>query len=87
MTEQTPEEWAESIGNSGAGALKMELVRVLNEHLEPIRERRLEFAKDPDLLSAVLEQGTARAREVASQTLDEVREAMNMRYGTDTFAG
>ncbi len=46
--------------------------------LTPISERRAELARDPDTLLDVLEDGTARARKVASETLGEVKAAMQI---------
>ena len=52
----------------------------MNEFLAPHRERRAELAKDMDSVRDILHDGNARANAIANQTLDEVREAMGMRY-------
>jgi len=52
----------------------------VNEFLAPHRERRAELAKDMDSVRDILHDGNARANAIANQTLDEVREAMGMRY-------
>jgi tryptophanyl-tRNA synthetase len=44
--------------------------------IAPIRERRLQYEKDPARVLKVLDEGSARAREVAKQTLERVREAV-----------
>lgn len=80
-TGQTPVQVASQIGAQGSGKLKALLIESLNAYLVPMRKRRLEFAKDPALVSKVLDIGNHRAREYAIKTLQEVREAMGMVYG------
>ena len=46
----------------------------------PFRARRAELAADPGYARQVLRDGCARARAVAAATLQEVRDAMGMRY-------
>ncbi len=46
--------------------------------LTPISERRAELARDPDTVLDILEDGTARARKVASETLGEAKAAMQI---------
>ena len=50
----------------------------LNAHLAPFRERRGELAKDMDAVQAVLDDGAARARRIAEQTMVEVRAAVGL---------
>ena len=50
----------------------------LNTHLSPFRERRNELAKDMDAVQAVLDDGAARARAIAEQTMIEVRAAVGL---------
>jgi tryptophanyl-tRNA synthetase len=50
------------------------LVQVLN----PMQERRKKYEDNPRLAWDILEAGSARAREVASATMDEVRDAMHI---------
>lgn len=80
-TGRAPQEWADEIGDSGAGRLKAVVTEAVNETLAPIRARRAELAADPGHLVAVLDEGNARANAVAEQTLGEVRAAMGMVYG------
>lgn len=77
-TGRKPEEIAAEIGDGGSGKLKSYLTEVLNETLRPMRERRVELAKDPELVTRVLRRGIEQARQVAQQTLAEVRGVMNM---------
>jgi len=50
------------------------LVRLLN----PMQERRQKYEANPRLAWDILENGSAKAREVASATMEQVRAAMNM---------
>ncbi len=54
------------------------LAKNLNNHLEPFRARRAEFASKPGYVQAVLEDGATRARTIAKKTMEEVREAMQL---------
>ena len=56
------------------------LVEVLEEFLEPLRRKRAEFEKQPDLVEKILREGTAKARSEAQATLEEVQKAMKMNY-------
>jgi tryptophanyl-tRNA synthetase len=56
---------------------------VLNKQLEPIRQRRHEFEQDIPEVYNILKKGSEVAREVAAQTLHEVREAMKINYFDD----
>ena len=80
VTGRDPSEIAAEIGNAGAGALKKYVIDPVNEFLAPHRERCAELAKDMDSVRDILHDGNARANAIANQTLDEVREAMGMRY-------
>ncbi len=78
-TKETPEEVAARIGEGGGGMLKSELTVALNETLRPLREKRAELEKEPAYIQQVLLDGVKRARAIAEKTLEEVREAMNMK--------
>jgi tryptophanyl-tRNA synthetase len=52
--------------------------RNLNAHLEPFRACRAELGRDPNLVWDVLNAGARRASVIASQTMDEVREAVGL---------
>ncbi|MBW3086074.1 Tryptophan--tRNA ligase 2 [Austwickia sp. TVS 96-490-7B] len=80
LSGRDPEMLAEEIGDGGGARLKAVVTEAVNEHLAPIRARRAELAADPGHLRAVLAEGNARARDVATATLDEVRAAMSMSY-------
>jgi tryptophanyl-tRNA synthetase len=50
----------------------------MNQHLEPFRARRAEFASKPDYVQDVLHDGASRACVIAEQTMKEVREAIQL---------
>ena len=52
---------------------------VLKEQ-QPVRERALEYLSDPESVQAVIDEGSERAREVARDTLEEVKDAMGLNY-------
>jgi tryptophanyl-tRNA synthetase len=55
------------------------LVKILN----PMQERRKKYEDNPRLAWDILEAGSARAREVAGSTMDEVRKSMGLDYSPD----
>jgi tryptophanyl-tRNA synthetase len=60
--------------------VKKFLNAVLQETLEPIRTRREELAKNLDAVWEMLYQGSKKAREVAGETLAQVKRAMKINY-------
>ena len=56
---------------------------VINKILEPIRARRHEFEQDIPEIYNILREGSVTARETATQTMDEVRKAMQINYFDD----
>ncbi len=67
-------------GKLGCTSCKGRLSAVLIETLAPFREKRKELEKAPGILEGILKQGREKAHEVASATLREVREAMQMLF-------
>lgn len=65
-------------GAIGCVPCKQRLADKINNVLEPLRERRQAFSKRPDLLEDILATGAARAREVATATMTQVRAAMGV---------
>lgn len=57
---------------------KTEYAEALNAFLRPIRERRARYANDPSAVDRILAEGTARTREIAAQTLHDVKRAMKL---------
>ena len=67
-------------GGLGDVVLKRRLIEVLNTFLEPIRVRRAQYAQDPQAVFDCLLEGSAQVREIAAETMDEVRRAMHLDY-------
>ncbi len=70
-------------GGLGDVKVKKLLNNILQEELEPIRNRRAEFAKDIPEIYNILKKGSETAREAAGQTLSEVKRAMKIDYFED----
>ena len=70
-------------GGLGDMKVKKFLAAVLQETLEPIRQRRAEFEKDIHAVIDILRKGTEVAREAGAQTMSEVRRAMHLDYFED----
>ena len=70
-------------GGLGDGTVKKILINILEEELQPIRERRQKYEQDIPAVYEILKKGTEEARKVAAQTLDEVRKAMKINYFDD----
>lgn len=70
-------------GGLGDVKIKKFLNAVLQEELEPIRERRKEFQKDIPYVYQVLKEGSEIAQATAAQTLAEVKQAMKINYFDD----
>jgi tryptophanyl-tRNA synthetase len=67
-------------GTVGDVEVKQKLIAALNAFLDPIRERRAEFERQPGLLEDILADGSSRARAEARDTLQQAREAMGLNY-------
>ena len=70
-------------GGLGDVKVKKFLNNILQEELEPIRARRKEYEKDIPEIYQILKRGSEAAREVAAQTLHEVKAAMKINYFDD----
>ncbi len=57
---------------------KTDFAQALNEFLRPVRERRAMYANDVAQVERIVQDGTARAREIAVRTLDDVKRAMRL---------
>lgn len=79
------DEVKEHYQRGGLGDMKVKkfLNKILQEELEPIRQRRAEFEKDIPAVYEMLRKGCEEARAVAAETLSEVRRAMKINYFDD----
>lgn len=67
-------------GKLGDGEPKMLLADIINDLLEPMREKRAHFEAHPDEVRDVLQQGTAHANKVAEETLAIAKAAMGFDF-------
>lgn len=67
-------------GKVGDVEVKERLARALNALLDPIRARREELRARPDQVREILEAGSRRARAVAAEKMEQVRDAVKLRY-------
>ena len=81
----TLQEMKDHYTRGGLGDVKCKklLTAVLQETLEPIRQRRAEFEKDIPAVYEILQRGCEVAREAAAATMDRVRRAMKINYFDD----
>ncbi|WP_297329276.1 tryptophan--tRNA ligase [uncultured Bacteroides sp.] len=70
-------------GGLGDMKVKKFLNEIMQETLEPFRNRRKEFEQDIPAIYDMLKKGCDTAREAAAATLDEVRKAMKINYFDD----
>ena len=71
-------------GGLGDVKVKRFLIAVLNDLLDPIRERRRHYEQHIEEVYAMLQRGSERARAEAAATLRDVRRAMRIDYFDDT---
>ena len=57
---------------------KKHLIRNMNAALEPIRQKRAEIMAKAGFVKDVLETGSAKARGIASETMESVSDAMSL---------
>ncbi len=67
-------------GGLGDMKIKKFLNNILQELLEPIRERRKELEKNPEFVFEILRKGTEKARKVAYENLIKLKTNMGINY-------
>ncbi|ADJ28829.1 tryptophan--tRNA ligase [Nitrosococcus watsonii] len=67
---------------AGIGCLdcKQPIIDAIQSELKPIRERAQEYARHPEEVQRIIKEGNEAAREVARETMAEVRQAMGLSY-------
>ncbi|MCR2031103.1 tryptophan--tRNA ligase [Alistipes timonensis] len=70
-------------GGLGDVKVKRLLIAILNEMLDPIRERRHYYEARIGEVYEILREGSEKARAAAAETLEEVRAAMKINYFDD----
>lgn len=74
-------EWATNgCRTAGIGCIdcKQPLIESVNKEQEIMRQRAQQFEEDPDLVHTVIQEGSEKARNVARETLDDVKEAIGL---------
>lgn len=71
---------ARDFNGQGYAEFKTALAEAVDAFIAPIRERRLEAAKDRGAIARIVRDGTARAREVGQETIRLVRKANRFEY-------
>lgn len=68
--------------SAGIGCLdcKQPIIDAIQAELAPIRERAEEYLADPDTVRGIIETGNTAARDMARETLEDVRQAMGLAY-------
>lgn len=68
--------------SAGIGCLdcKKPVIDAIVNELEPIRERARQYENNMDLVKSIIHEGSERARDMARDTLQEVRQAMGLSY-------
>ena len=67
-------------GTVGDVEVKKKLAAALNAYLAPMRARRTELLAKPDTLRDILYDGSRKARAIAQETMERVREAARLTY-------
>lgn len=65
-------------GQRGCADCKRQLGRIINEKFAPIRQKRIELAKDMDKVRDIIREGGKKAAAEAEKTMAKVREAVNI---------
>ena len=80
-SDESVKEWVQAGCRSAAiGCLdcKQPVIESVLAELAPMRARAAEYAGDPDVVRNVINEGCERARDVARETMEEVRHAMSL---------
>lgn len=67
-------------GERGCVQCKRELIEKMNEFLQPIREKRKYYDEHPEVVEKILQDGTAKAKAKAEETIKNVKKAMRIDY-------
>ncbi|MBR3145764.1 MAG: tryptophan--tRNA ligase [Bacilli bacterium] len=67
-------------GERGCVQCKKELIEKMNEFLKPIREKRKYYDEHPEEVDKILNEGTAKAKLKAEETIKNVKKAMRIDY-------
>ncbi len=83
-SDESTREWVQTgCRSAGIGCLdcKQPVIDAVIRELAPMRERAQRYLEDPTLVRNIIADGCDRARELAGETMREVREAMGLPHG------
>ncbi|NJN51357.1 MAG: tryptophan--tRNA ligase [Gammaproteobacteria bacterium] len=82
-SDETTRTWAaQGCRSAGIGCIECKgpLIEAINAEQAVMRERAKQFESDPDLVRSILLEGSEEARDVARETLEEVRSAIGISH-------
>ncbi|WP_026186013.1 tryptophan--tRNA ligase [Thioalkalivibrio thiocyanodenitrificans] len=82
-SDDSTRQWVqEGCRSAGIGCLecKQPVIDAVRAELRPIQERAREYESDPSAVRTIINEGCEAARDMARDTLDEVRRAMGLAY-------
>jgi len=80
-SDDSTQKWVqEGCKTAGIGCVdcKQPVIDAVVAELKPIRERAKEYINDPSAVKAIIDEGCEAARDVARDTLEDVRKAMGL---------
>ncbi len=83
FSDQNTRDWVQAgCRSAGIGCLqcKQPVIDAIVAELTPIRERARQFESNPDMVKAIISEGSEKARDSARDTLHDVRQAMGLNY-------
>lgn len=83
FTSEQDREWVqEGCRSAGIGCTdcKKLLLKNIGPIVEPLHEKRVQLESDPGFVMDVLRDGSHKAQAIARETMDEVRQAMKLKY-------
>ncbi len=80
--EKTTQQCAEQCRAAEIGCVECKKIMAegLLNRLEPIQEKQQYYRKHPELVMEIIDQGSKKAREVARETMSQVRQAIKLNY-------
>ena len=82
-SDETTKDWVQQgCRSAGIGCIdcKQPVIKAVLAELAPIQERARELEANPNTVRHIVEEGCEAARETAAETLEEVRNAMGLKY-------
>lgn len=74
FSDMKKEDICKKYGGKNFSEFKMDLIEIANGTLQPIREKFEDLKKNPDYLNQIIQQGAGKARSIAVDTMQQVRE-------------